>query len=71
MTTPVVTVESSTPLAECMRVVTERRVRHLPVIEAGRVAGVLSIGDLVHTILLQQEETIGQYSALISDPYPS
>src|SRR5262245_18512235 len=71
MSAPVVSVDPSTPLAECMRLVTERRVRHLPVIEAGRVVGVISIGDLVRTIVVQQGETIEQLSTLITDRYPT
>jgi CBS domain-containing protein len=71
MSAPVVSVELSTPLAECLRLVTDRRIRHLPVIEAGRVAGVISIGDLVRAIVLQQGETIEQLSTLITDRYPT
>jgi len=71
MSAPAVFVEPSTPLAECMRVVTERRVRHLPVVDAGQVVGLISIGDLVRTIILQQEETIGHLSTLIADNYPT
>jgi CBS domain-containing protein len=71
MSAPVVSVEPSTPLAECLRLVTERRVRHLPVIEAGRVVGVISSGDLMRAIVLQQGETIGQLSTLIDDRYPT
>ena len=71
MSAPVISVEPSTPLAECMRLVTERRVRHLPVIDAGRVVGVISIGDLVRSIVLQQGETIEQLSTLITDRYPT
>ena len=71
MSAPAVSVELSTPLVECMRLVTERHVRHLPVIEAGRVVGVISIGDLVRTIVSQQAETIEQLSTLITDRYPT
>jgi CBS domain-containing protein len=71
MSAPVVSVELSTPLAECLRLVTDHRVRHLPVIEAGRVAGVISSGDLVRAIVLQQGETIEQLSTLITDRYPT
>jgi CBS domain-containing protein len=70
MSSPVVYVEPSTPLAECMRLVTERHIRHLPVVDAGRIVGVISIGDLVRTIVLQQEQTIEQLNTLITDPYP-
>jgi signal-transduction protein with cAMP-binding, CBS, and nucleotidyltransferase domain len=70
MTTPVIYVTLSTPLPECMRLMTERRIRHLPVIEQDQVIGVLSIGDLVRAIIQQQGETIDQLNALITDPYP-
>jgi CBS domain-containing protein len=71
MSAPVVSVELSTPLVECMRLVTVHRIRHLPVIEAGQVAGVISIGDLVRAIVSQQAETIEQLSTLITDRYPT
>ena len=70
MTTPVIYVTLSTPLPECMRLMTERRIRHLPVIEQDQVIGVISIGDLVRAIIQQQGETIDQLNALITDPYP-
>lgn len=70
MSSPVICVDPSTPLSQCMRLVTERRIRHLPVLEAGRVVGVISIGDLVRTIVLQQEQTIEQLNTLLTDPYP-
>jgi len=71
MSSPVVSVDMETPLVECMRIVTERRIRHLPVMEAGRVAGVISIGDLVRAIVQQQEETIEQLSTIVNDSYPT
>ncbi len=70
MTSPVIYVTLSTPLPECMRLMTERRIRHLPVIEQDQVVGVISIGDLVRAIIQQQGETIDQLNALITDPYP-
>ena len=70
MTTPVVYVETSTPLSECMRIIDLERVRHLPVMEAGRVVGVVSIGDVVRTIIAQQADTIEYLSTMITDPYP-
>jgi signal-transduction protein with cAMP-binding, CBS, and nucleotidyltransferase domain len=70
MTTPVVYVTLVTPLPECMLLMTERRIRHLPVMQQDKVIGVISIGDLVRAIIRQQGETIDQLNALITDPYP-
>ncbi len=62
MTVEIATVTPSTDLEECMALFTEKRVRHLPVIENDRVAGMVSIGDAVkgvidhHTSLIEQLE---------------
>ncbi|MBD8524984.1 CBS domain-containing protein [Pseudomarimonas arenosa] len=50
----------------CMKLVTEKRIRHLPVVEAGKVVGVLSIGDLVKAVIEDQQEEIAQLQAYIS-----
>lgn len=71
MSSPVITVGPTEPLADCMRLMHDNRIRHLPILEANKVIGVISIGDLMREIILQQEETIGQLNTLISDPYPS
>lgn len=47
MTTPLVVVTPETPIDECMAVMTDRRIRHLPVVAAGEVVGIVSIGDVV------------------------
>ena len=47
MSSPVVVVTPETPVEEAMAVMTDRRIRHTPVVEEGRVVGVVSIGDLV------------------------
>ncbi len=60
-----VTVSPDDTIDSCMRLVTDKRIRHLPVLEGGRVIGVLSIGDLVKAILGQQRETIEQLEAYI------
>lgn len=71
MSSPVVSVAPDTSLTDCMRIMSERRIRHLPVIEAGRVIGVVSIGDLVRAVIAQQDEMINQLSTLIAGPYPA
>ena len=65
MTTPVISVSPMSTLDECMRVVTQRRVRYLPVIENGRVVGVVSIGDLIKAVIEEQQHTIEQLESYI------
>jgi CBS domain-containing protein len=60
MTAEVITVEPGQTTQQCMQIMTDRRVRHLPVVEGGRVLGMLSIGDLVRAVLAEQAQTIEQ-----------
>jgi CBS domain-containing protein len=48
-----------------MRLVTERRIRHLPVTDAGELVGIVTIGDLVKSIISEQAETIEQLTSYI------
>ena len=57
MTAPAITVDSSTPVLTALAVMTQRRIRHLPVLDRGELAGIVSIGDLVkHRIERIEEE---------------
>jgi CBS domain-containing protein len=47
MSSPLVVATTETPIDECMAIMTDRRIRHLPVVENGEVVGIVSIGDLV------------------------
>ncbi|MCE5231999.1 MAG: CBS domain-containing protein [Mizugakiibacter sp.] len=58
MSAPVVTVGPESTVEECMRLCTDRRVRHLPVVERGKLIGVVSIGDLVKATIDEQAEQI-------------
>jgi CBS domain-containing protein len=71
MSTPVINVEPTTSLGQCMHLMTERRVRHLAVVEAGSLIGVVSIGDVVRSIVSLQAQTIDQLNTVIRDPYPN
>ena len=66
MTTSVVVIRPSRTVEECMALMTERRCRHLPVVENGRVIGVVSIGDLVKAMIDEQEFTINQLKNYIA-----
>ena len=65
MTTEVVTISPGASAGECMAYMTDRHIRHLPVIEAGRVAGVISIGDIVRAVMEDMRFTIRQLESYI------
>lgn len=67
MTREVITVGPDADLAEAMRLMTEHRVRHLPVVEGGKVVGVISIGDAVKAIISEQEILIEELSRYVSE----
>lgn len=65
MTAAVMYVHPSQTSSECMKLMTEKRLRHLPVLESGKLLGLLSIGDLVKGVISDQQETIDQLEQYI------
>jgi CBS domain-containing protein len=65
MTPKVFTVNPRQDAHDCMRLMTDRRIRHLPVMSGDRVVGVLSIGDLVRAVIEEQERTIADLETYI------
>ena len=66
MTANVITTSSSETVNDCMSVMTEKKIRHLPVVEDNAVIGMISIGDLVEAIIADQQEEIEQLEHYIS-----
>ena len=69
MTSPVITVSPAHTVEECMRLMTDKRIRHLPVIDGAAIAGIVSIGDLVRSVITVQGETIQYLQQYINGHY--
>ena len=65
MSSTVFTVSAEQTVEDCMALMTQHRIRHLPVVDAGKLAGVLSIGDLIKEVIADREETIRQLESYI------
>jgi CBS domain-containing protein len=65
MSSPVLTVRAEQSVHDCMLIMSEKRIRHLPVVDDNGVIGVLSIGDLVRSVLEEQQRTIAELEQYI------
>src|SRR6202521_4861915 len=70
MTSPVIFVTPEQTVEDGMRIMTEKHIRHLPVVENGKILGVVSIGDLVKWMFSAQQHTISQLHSYITSQYP-
>ena len=66
MTAEVTTVTGSDSVDQCMDLMTDKHIRHLPVVEEGRVVGVISIGDVVKAVISDREQMIEQLERYIT-----
>ena len=66
MTSDLITVEPDTTVMDCMGIMTDKKVRHLPVLDDGDLVGVISIGDVVKAIIAQQRSLIDQLEQYIT-----
>ncbi|MGA9700800.1 CBS domain-containing protein [Pseudomonas sp.] len=65
MSSPVITVDTHKSVDECMNIMTDSHLRHLPVVEDGKLLGLLSIGDLVKEAIAEQADLIKQLEQYI------
>ena len=68
-TQEVLYVEPQNNIEDCMVLMTNNRVRHLPVMDNGKLAGLVSLGDMVKHIISEQESTIAQLEKYIAGGY--
>ena len=66
MTTDLTTITPDTPLEDCMKLITDKRIRHLPVLRDGKLCGIISIGDVVKYLIVEKDFKIKNLETYIS-----
>lgn len=70
MVSPAIVAAMDSTVEECMRLMTDHRIRHLPIVDRGQVVGVVSVGDLVKSIISAQAAAIDHLQDYITGKYP-
>ena len=66
MVSNLITITPENDISDCMRIMTNKTIRHLPVVENGKLLGLISIGDVVKTIIEEQQDVIGHLEQYIA-----
>ncbi|HYV91122.1 MAG TPA: CBS domain-containing protein [Chitinophagales bacterium] len=66
MVSNLITITPDNDISDCMRLMTNKTIRHLPVVENGKLVGLISIGDVVRTIIEEQQDVIGHLEQYIA-----
>jgi len=66
MSTDLTTISPDTPLEDCMKLITDKRIRHLPVLRDGKLCGIISIGDIVKYLIVEKDFKIKNLETYIS-----
>lgn len=66
MTSPAISTEPSASIETCMSIMSEKKFRHLPVVENGQLLGIVSMGDIVRSIIAEQSDTIAQLERYVA-----
>jgi CBS domain-containing protein len=66
ISSPVLTITPHNTIEEAMRLMTDKHIRHLPVVDGGKMVGLVSIGDMVNWIILAQSATIDQMQSYLA-----
>jgi CBS domain-containing protein len=71
MTSPVITVRPTTTVSEAMALMAKNRIRHLPVMDEDRLAGIVAMGDLARSVIAEQAHAIDQLHGYVGHKYPA
>lgn len=71
MTSPVMTIGPEATVSEAMAMMTKKRIRHLPVVDRDRIAGIVTLGDLARSVIAEQAFALDQLHGYVGQKYPA